>query len=117
MLESPRGRRGLPQPTVRAVGAQLLEGLEFLHSLGITHCDVKPENILLRADGATWEGGSGPAIKLIDFNTSATAGADLMIYIQTRYYRSPEVQPQLYSQQSYIASAGVYSQQLYDISS
>jgi serine/threonine protein kinase len=38
-----------------------MEGLEYLHSIGITHRDIKPENILLDYNGK---------VKIIDFGLS-----------------------------------------------
>ena len=34
-----------------------------------------------------------PSIKLIDFNTCAMGQKPMFLYIQTRFYRSPEVRP------------------------
>lgn len=34
---------------------QLLTGLKRLHSIGIVHRDVKPENLVLTSDGQVWE--------------------------------------------------------------
>ena len=35
---------------IKIITVQILESLQFLHSLGITHTDIKPENILLVND-------------------------------------------------------------------
>ena len=32
---------------IQHITRQLIQGLEFLHSIGLMHCDLKPENILL----------------------------------------------------------------------
>ena len=50
----------------------------------ICHCDLKPENILL-------QNLHSPAIKLIDFGSGCLTDASLHSYIQSRFYRSPEV--------------------------
>jgi hypothetical protein len=47
--------------TVQAITGRLLEALERLHSLGIVHRDVKPDNVLLTAGGG---------VKLIDFGAA-----------------------------------------------
>lgn len=46
---------------------QLLQGVQYLHSLGIVHRDLKVENILL-------QGSNNPEIKIADFGLSAFVG-------------------------------------------
>lgn len=48
------------------------------------HCDLKPENILLRHPKKS-------AIKVIDFGSSCRSTKRMYSYIQSRFYRSPEV--------------------------
>lgn len=65
---------------------QLFCALRYIHSdkNRIIHCDVKPENILLKQY-------HGFDIKLIDFGSSNHSGSSFFSYIQSRYYRAPEV--------------------------
>jgi hypothetical protein len=49
-----------------------------------SNCDLKPENILL-------ENLVSPNIKLIDFGSACFEGQTVYSYIQSRFYRSPEV--------------------------
>jgi serine/threonine protein kinase len=49
----------------------------------LIHCDLKPENILVEEDGMK--------TKLIDFGSAAFQGNQVYTYIQSRYYRAPEV--------------------------
>lgn len=75
---------GLPVKLVQHFAKQLLEGLRFLDHKDIIHCDLKPENILL----------SDPdrgLLKIIDFGSSCYATEKVYTYIQSRFYRSPEV--------------------------
>ncbi len=43
----------------------LCRGLQFLHSLGILHGDVKPENVMVRTPSG--EAGLRPEVRLVDF--------------------------------------------------
>ncbi|KAK0085903.1 hypothetical protein PV325_004243 [Microctonus aethiopoides] len=52
--------------------------------LNIIHCDLKPENILLCNSKRS-------AIKIVDFGSSCQLGQRIYQYIQSRFYRSPEV--------------------------
>ena len=42
----------LPEATVRSIGLQLCDALEFLHGQGIIHRDIKPSNIIIKEDGS-----------------------------------------------------------------
>lgn len=63
---------------------QMLKALKFVHSLGLVHSDVKPENILLGSY-------SRAQVKLIDFGSSCYLTDRQSSYIQSRSYRAPEV--------------------------
>jgi serine/threonine protein kinase len=70
--------------TVRKFAIQLLFGLLILKTKKIIHCDLKPENILLINEGKT-------RIKIIDFGSSCYTNDNYYVYIQSRFYRAPEV--------------------------
>ena len=64
----------------------MLVGLSLLNipNVSIIHCDLKPENIMLRQMGKT-------GIKMIDFGNSCFTNKKILKYVQSRYYRAPEV--------------------------
>ncbi|XP_038667296.1 dual specificity tyrosine-phosphorylation-regulated kinase 4 isoform X4 [Scyliorhinus canicula] len=62
----------------------LLKSLQMLFREKIIHCDLKPENILLCPKGQG-------LIKVIDFGSSCFDNQKVYTYIQSRFYRSPEV--------------------------
>lgn len=76
--------RGLSTSLVRVFIAQLLDALVVLKNARLIHCDLKPENILLRSLQA-------PSIKLVDFGSACHEEQTVYTYIQSRFYRSPEV--------------------------
>lgn len=76
--------RGLSIGLIRRFAVQLLTALRVLKSLRIIHCDMKPENILLKSANKS-------GIKLIDFGSSCFEDERMYTYIQSRFYRSPEV--------------------------
>lgn len=55
--------RGFAIPTVRKFATQILQALVFLRQENIIHCDLKPENLLLKQQ-------DGHSIKVIDFGSS-----------------------------------------------
>ena len=76
--------KGLPVQKVKEFAYQIIIGLKLLENLNIIHGDLKPENILVSS--------SEKQIKIIDFGSSVYYKKDKIFnYIQTRYYRSPEV--------------------------
>ncbi|CAM9741257.1 unnamed protein product [Ectocarpus sp. 4 AP-2014] len=50
------GGGGCPVAVIRHVALQLVSALLLLHSHGLIHADVKPENVLLRMEGRRQEG-------------------------------------------------------------
>lgn len=76
--------QGLSLGLIRRIAVQLLLSLRFLRKLRVIHCDLKPENILLKAPNKS-------SIKVIDFGSSCFENERVYTYIQSRFYRSPEV--------------------------
>lgn len=78
--------RGVSLDLVRKFTYQLLVVLDHMqsHSPAIIHCDLKPENILLKNQNRS-------GIRLIDLGSACYETRCIFKYIQSRYYRSPEV--------------------------
>ncbi|XP_038062942.1 dual specificity tyrosine-phosphorylation-regulated kinase 1B-like [Patiria miniata] len=78
--------RGVSLNLTRKFAQQMCTALLFLATpeLNIIHCDLKPENILLCNPKRS-------AIKIVDFGSSCQLGQRIYQYIQSRFYRSPEV--------------------------
>ncbi|KAL3837931.1 hypothetical protein ACJIZ3_022522 [Penstemon smallii] len=79
------GFRGLSLSIVQLFSQQILRGLALMKDASIIHCDLKPENILLCTSMKPAE------IKIIDFGSACMEDRTVYSYIQSRYYRSPEV--------------------------
>ncbi|WVQ94851.1 hypothetical protein IAU59_001934 [Kwoniella sp. CBS 9459] len=67
---------GFTTVLIRRFTTQMLASLQLMRSHRIVHCDLKPEK-------------SG--IKVIDFGSSCLETEKVYTYIQSRFYRSPEV--------------------------
>ncbi|KAL4635918.1 dual specificity tyrosine-phosphorylation-regulated kinase 2-like [Arapaima gigas] len=69
---------------VRKFAHSILQCLDSLRKNKIIHCDLKPQNIMIKQQGRT-------EIKVIDFGTSCYEHQKVYTYIQSRFYRAPEV--------------------------
>lgn len=75
---------GLSMRLIRTFTAQLLDSLCVLKDSKLVHCDLKPENVLLCSPDR-------PDLKVIDFGSSCEERRTIYTYIQSRFYRAPEV--------------------------
>ena len=76
--------RGGSLRVLRELMVQLLNALDVLREANVIHCDIKPENILLKSLSST-------EVKLVDFGSACFQNRTVYQYIQSRFYRSPEV--------------------------
>ncbi|KAJ1820579.1 serine/threonine protein kinase, CMGC, dual-specificity, partial [Coemansia sp. RSA 2599] len=107
---------GTPVPLLRHLTVQMLQALQLMGRHRIIHADLKPENILLMRPPpmptrrAAPPGAAGPpphplsnpqlaadvqrgayGIKVIDLGSSCFETERVYTYIQSRFYRAPEV--------------------------
>ncbi|KAF9189561.1 hypothetical protein BGZ51_009456 [Haplosporangium sp. Z 767] len=76
--------QGFSLGLIKRFCTQLLQSLDLLSKHSVVHCDLKPENILLKH-------ATKSSIKVIDFGSSCLENEKVYTYIQSRFYRSPEV--------------------------
>ncbi|TRY56177.1 hypothetical protein DNTS_002532 [Danionella cerebrum] len=79
---------------------QLFRSLAYIHSYGICHRDIKPQNLLLDPETAV--------LKLCDFGSAKqlVRGEPNVSYICSRYYRAPEL---IFGATDYTSSIDVWS--------
>jgi len=61
-----------------------LESLVYMKKLSVIHCDLKPENIL-------YTNSLKNKVKVIDFGSGCFSSDSGFTYVQSRFYRAPEV--------------------------
>ena len=67
---------------IAGICSQLVKALEYLHHNAIIHCDVKPDNVMVRRDGHVY---------LCDLGLSQVEGQNFSDQRGTPYYMAPEV--------------------------
>jgi len=85
------------------LGAQLLEGLAYLHDHGIIHRDLKPDNLLVDAGGS---------LRILDFGLALVADAERLTASDTilgtpRYLSPEQIQNHEVDERSDLYSLGV----------
>jgi serine/threonine-protein kinase len=82
----------IAEPELVDIALQIAEGLATAHEAGVVHRDIKPDNVMLRADGL---------VKILDFGIATRTGPDVPpcvagisrrdgVVIGTTGYMSPE---------------------------
>jgi len=89
-----KGER-IPLPTIVSYVNQLALALQYAHDQRIVHRDVKPENILIRADGT---------LLVSDFGVAKTLEQSLSLNTQTPVGTPPYLAPEQYMGQPCFAS-------------
>lgn len=80
-----RQKATIPISFIKLYMYQLFRSLAYIHSLGICHRDIKPQNLLLDPETGV--------LKLCDFGSAKhlVDGEPNVSYICSRYYRAPEL--------------------------
>eukprot|EP00697_Spironema_sp_BW2_P016730 gnl/Spiro4/8123_TR4283_c0_g1_i1.p1 gnl/Spiro4/8123_TR4283_c0_g1~~gnl/Spiro4/8123_TR4283_c0_g1_i1.p1 ORF type:complete len:466 (+),score=66.94 gnl/Spiro4/8123_TR4283_c0_g1_i1:111-1508(+) len=93
-------KQQMPMLAVKLFIYQLCRSLAYIHSLGICHRDIKPQNLLLEPQAHI--------LKLCDFGSAKilTPGEPNVSYICSRYYRAPEL---IFGATDYTSAIDVWS--------
>lgn len=80
-----KSKQTIPISFIKVYMYQLFRSLAYIHSLGICHRDIKPQNLLLDPESGV--------LKLCDFGSAKQLikGEPNVSYICSRYYRAPEL--------------------------
>ena len=80
-----KNKKEIPYYTVKLFSYQLLRSIGYIHSKGICHRDIKPQNILVDLTNSI--------VKLCDFGSAKKLNPQEsnVSYICSRYYRAPEL--------------------------
>ncbi|XP_043201151.1 glycogen synthase kinase-3 beta-like isoform X1 [Amphibalanus amphitrite] len=95
-----RSKQTIPISFIKLYMYQLFRSLAYIHSLGICHRDIKPQNLLLDPESGV--------LKLCDFGSAKCLqpGEANVSYICSRYYRAPEL---IFGATNYTTNIDVWS--------
>jgi len=93
-------KQHFPNTLLKLYSYQMFRGLAYIHSLGICHRDIKPQNILVN--------NSAYQLRICDFGSAKQLieGEPNISYICSRYYRAPEL---IFGNTSYTTALDVWS--------
>ncbi|KAL8281157.1 hypothetical protein RQP46_006515 [Phenoliferia psychrophenolica] len=93
-------KQTMPMHYIKLYMYQLLRSLAYIHSVGICHRDIKPQNLLLNPPTGI--------LKLCDFGSAKilVEGEPNVSYICSRYYRAPEL---IFGATNYTTNIDVWS--------
>lgn len=94
-----RAKKHMPLLVTKLYIYQLCRALAYIHSVGVCHRDIKPQNLLCNP--------RTHVLKLCDFGSAKmlVPGEPNVPYICSRYYRAPEL---IYEASEYNCSIGVW---------
>jgi glycogen synthase kinase 3 beta len=76
------GKKGLNTFDIKLITYQIFRGLNYIHSLGVCHRDIKPHNVLVKGKKAV----------ICDFGSAKILTNEPNLpYICSRCYRAPEL--------------------------
>lgn len=80
-----KAKTSMPMLIVKLYSYQMLRSLSHIHTLGICHRDIKPQNVLVNSNNYN--------LKMCDFGSAKrlVKGEPNIAYICSRYYRAPEL--------------------------
>ncbi|CEP15991.1 hypothetical protein [Parasitella parasitica] len=93
-----KSKQLMPPLYIKLYTYQILRSLAYIHSNGICHRDIKPQNLLL-------DPASG-IVKLCDFRKMLLPEEPNVSYICSRYYRAPEL---IFGAQNYTVAIDIWS--------
>jgi len=80
-----KSKTQMPMLLVKLYSYHMMRGLAYIHTLGICHRDIKPQNVLVDSNSHI--------LKFCDFGSAKrlVKGEPNVSYICSRYYRAPEL--------------------------